>query len=345
MPGGQALEAPLASKSAHVEKISVVAVGDIMLGTDYPKDQLPAENGGNLLSGVLAPLRNADITFGNYEGTLLDGGEPAKQCKNPQHCYVFRTPTRFVSWLSEAGFDVMSLANNHARDFGDEGRQASMQALDAAGIQHSGLEGDVASWEVGGLRVALIAYAPFRGAHDPLMLDLAQLQIAALAESHDLVMVSMHMGAEGEEATRLPFAEEIFHGERRGDSVAFAHAVVDAGADLVIGHGPHVARAIELYRDRLIAYSLGNFCTYYGINVRGLNGLAPILRVELAADGRFLAGEIVSARQMRPDGPQLDASHEAAKLIAGLTQLDFPQSLLEIGPTGSISRKAGMTSP
>jgi hypothetical protein len=219
-----------------------------------------------------------------------------------------------------------------------------MLALESVGVHHSGLEGDVASWEVGGLRVALIAYAPFRGAHNPLEIDIARTQIATLAENHDLVFVSMHMGAEGEEATRLPFAEEFFHGEHRGDSVAFAHAVVEAGADLVIGHGPHVPRAIELYRDRLIAYSLGNFCTYYGINVRGLNGLAPILRIELAADGRFISGEIISNRQVRPNGPILDASHEAARLIAALTQLDFPQTPLEISATGRISRKTGLTS-
>ena len=320
----QAIDQLIQSKPVQAEKISLVAVGDTMLGTDYPENRLPPEQGLSLLSGVTSALRDADITFGNYEGTLLDGGEAAKECKTPQHCYVFRTPTRFIHWLTDAGFDVMSLANNHARDFGDEGRQASMQALDAAGIHHSGQEGDVASWEVAGLRIALIAYAPFRGAHNPLEIELARTTIAALAENHDIVVVSMHMGAEGEEATRLPFAEEIFHGERRGDSVAFAHAVVDAGADLVIGHGPHVPRAIELYRDRLVAYSLGNFCTYYGINVRGLNGLAPILRIEMAADGRFLAGEIISTRQVRPSGPQPDASHEAARLIAALTQLDFP---------------------
>ena len=341
----QALDQRVQSKPTHIEKISLVAVGDMMLGTDYPENRLPPEQGLSLLSGVTAVLRDADITFGNYEGTLLDGGEAAKECKNPQHCYVFRTPTRFVPWLTAAGFDVLSLANNHARDFGDEGRQASMQALDAAGIHHSGQEGDIASWEVGGLRVALIAYAPFRGAHNPLEIDLARTQIAALAEDHDLVLVSMHMGAEGEEATRLPFAEERFHGERRGDSVAFARAVVDAGADLVIGHGPHVPRAIELYRERLIAYSLGNFCTYYGINVRGLNGLAPILRIEMAADGRFLASEIISARQVRPGGPQLDASHEAARLIAALTRLDFPHTPLEISATGRISRKTSVITP
>lgn len=326
-----------------IEKLDIVAVGDIMLGTNYPQNHLPPDGGANLLLGVLEPLRNADITFGNYEGTLMDGGEAVKQCQDPRRCYVFRTPTSFVSQLQTAGFDVMSLANNHARDFGEEGRQASMQALDAAGIHHSGMQGDIASWEIQGVRIALIAYAPFRGAHNPLDIPLAQSQVVALAENHDIVLVSMHMGAEGEEATRVPFKEEYFHGELRGDVVAFSHAVVDAGADLVIGHGPHVPRAIELYRDRLIAYSLGNFCTYYGINVRGLNGLAPILRVQMTVDGHFLAGEIISARQYRPNGPLLDPSHQAARLMAELTRLDFPQTDLEISANGQISRKTDST--
>ncbi len=326
------------------EKISLIAVGDIMLGTDFPENHLP-DKGTDLLLGVREVLRSADITFGNYEGTLIEGGIPAKECKNPKRCYVFRSPPSYVSQLVTAGFDVMSLANNHARDFGEEGRQASMSALASAGIRHSGLEGDVASWEVKGLRVALIAYAPFRGSHDALDLNLVRTQVSTLAQNHDIVIVSMHMGAEGEEATRIPFAEEIFHGERRGDVVAFSHMAVEAGADLVIGHGPHVPRALELYQDRLIAYSLGNFCTYYGINVNGLNGLAPILRAELKADGRFIQGEIISTRQYRPNGPLLDQSHQAAHLMADLTRLDFPQTALEFSTTGQISKKTGSQMP
>lgn len=334
--------APVVPVSAS--SISLMAVGDIMLGTDYPENHLP-DTGVDLLQGVRAILSSADITFGNHEGTLMDGGTPAKDCKNPKRCYVFRTPPNYVSQLVSAGFDVMSLANNHARDFGEEGRQASMRALATAGIQHSGLEGDVATWMVKGLRVALIAYAPFRGSHDPLNLPLVKAQVSALANDHDIVIVSMHMGAEGEDATRVPFAEEVFHGEQRGDVVVFSRAAIDAGADLVIGHGPHVPRALELYQDRLIAYSLGNFCTYYGINVNGLNGLAPILRIEVAADGRFLSGEIISTRQYRPNGPLPDRSHQAARLIADLTRLDFPQTPLEISATGQISRKAGSQMP
>lgn len=330
----------ITQKLPKPQTLSIAAVGDIMLGTDYPSDRLPPADGKGLLQHAAPVLSQADITFGNYEGTFLQEGEPAKQCRNPARCYVFRTPPRFVQQLSASGFDVMSLANNHARDFGDEGRMTTMKVLAEAGIHHSGLEGDIASWEVKGLKVAMIAYAPFRGAHNPLLLEQVKLSVQELAAAHDVLLVSMHMGAEGEEATRLPFTEEYFHGENRGDMVKFAHTAVDAGADLVIGHGPHVPRALELYKDRLVAYSLGNFCTYYGINVRGLNGLAPVLKARLTADGRFLDGEIISMRQYRPNGPMPDSSHQAARLIAELTRLDFPATPLEISPEGQIRIKS-----
>lgn len=321
--------------------LTVSAVGDIMLGTDFPRNHLPPENGQYLLSGVAPILRAADITFGNFEGTLLSGGEPAKQCRNPARCYVFRTPPEYAQNLLEAGFDVMSLANNHARDFGNEGRTSSMSVLSQAGIQHSGLAGDFASWQVKGKLIGLIAFAPFRGANNPLDIEAAQDTIRAFKAEHDVVLVSMHMGAEGEAATRIPFAEELFHGENRGDVVLFSRAMVEAGADLVLGHGPHVPRALELYQGRLIAYSLGNFCTYYGINVRGKNGLAPILNVSLYDDGEFKSGQIISARQIRPDGPTLDPQHAAARLMAELTRLDFPDTPLEISYEGLISIKTG----
>jgi hypothetical protein len=319
--------------------ITVSAVGDIMLGTDYPFNHLPPEKGQYLLSDVIPLLRQSDITFGNYEGTLLSGGDPAKQCKNPRRCYVFRTPPEYVQNLVDAGFDVMSLANNHARDFGDEGRISSMATLAQAGIHHSGMEGDFASWQVKGKRIGMIAFAPFRGANNPLDIKAAMETVSTFKARHDVVLVSMHMGAEGGEATRVTFKEEYFHGENRGDVVLFSRSMVDAGADLVIGHGPHVPRALELYRGRLIAYSLGNFCTYYGINVRGKNGLAPILNVTLFDDGEFKSGQIISARQIRPSGPLLDPHHAAAKLMAELTRQDFPQTPLEISADGQISIK------
>jgi hypothetical protein len=325
-------------------RIRIAAVGDIMLGTDFPRDLLPPAD-ASLLGPLSSFLRDADVAFGNLEGVLMDGGEPEKTCASPQHCYRFRSPSRFAGRLKAAGFDVLSLANNHARDFGEAGRQQTVAALDRVGIRHSGQIGDIASWRQQGLRLTLIAFAPFRGAHNPLDIEAAAKQVSELAASHDIVLVSMHMGGEGEEYQRVPFAAEFFHGEARGDVVAFAHAVVDAGADVVIGHGPHVPRAVELYHDRLIAYSLGNFCTYWGINVKGPNGLAPLLQADVDAEGRFLSGRIVSARQVRPQGPLFDPARAAAKRIAELTNLDFPETALVITPAGRLLRTTPLSVP
>jgi len=310
-----------------------------MLGTDYPQDHLPPNDGAQLLATMSPVLQRADIAFGNLEGTLLDGGEPVKQCVDPARCYLFRSPARYAGNFQQAGFDVISLANNHARDFGEEGRNASMRALEQVGIQHSGRMGDIASWTVKGQRVAMIAFAPFKNSHDMLDVSAAQALVARVKAVHDIVLISFHGGAEGLDALRIPFAREFYYGEDRGDVVEFAHAVIEAGADVVLGHGPHVPRALELYQGRLIAYSLGNFCTYYGISVAGLKGLAPVLEITITGNGEFVGGRIISARQQRPLGPQPDASHEAARLMKSLTEQDFPDTPLFVDVTGIITKR------
>jgi poly-gamma-glutamate capsule biosynthesis protein CapA/YwtB (metallophosphatase superfamily) len=341
MPSERAEPAvPPSAPESTTELVSLAAVGDIMLGTDYPQNILPDDDGVSFLAGAAPILSAADIAFGNLEGTLLDGGEPVKQCKDPSACFVFRTPTRYAGYLRDAGFDVMSLANNHAADFGEAGRQSSMHALDAVGIRHSGREGDVASWTVRGRRVALIAFAPNVGAHQLNEPAVAQARVSELANAHDIVIVSFHGGAEGEGAETLPFARETYHGEDRGDVVEFARTMVNAGADLVLGHGPHVVRAMEVYRDRLIAYSLGNFATYYGISVAADRGVAPVLIAQLAPDGRFVAGRIESMVQLRPGGPQPDRERRALNLMRALTQRAFPEGELSFEPDGSIVRDA-----
>jgi hypothetical protein len=315
---------PEPDKSAM--RITIASVGDMMLGTDFPENHLPDDDGVSFLADVTPVLSAADVAFGNLEGVLVDGGEPAKKCSNPKACYLFRSPTRYAEHYAAAGFDVMSLANNHARDFGEEGRTSTMAALAAVGIHHSGREGDFASFEVNGLTVAVLAYAVTRESNMLLDYELAEQTVREFAASHDIVMVTFHGGAEGVDATNLPFAEEEYYGEPRGDVVRFARMVVDAGADIVIGHGPHVVRAMERYNDRLIAYSLGNFATYYGISVAGIKGIAPILLTTLDGDGRFVEGAVVSTIQLRPAGPSIDEQQRALKLIRGLTAEDFPDS-------------------
>jgi len=310
-------------------------VGDIMLGTDFPANRLP-ENDASILTEVSALLASAELTFGNLEGTLADGGEAAKKCKNPSLCYLFRTPTRYVRHLVDAGFDMLSLANNHARDFGEEGRSESMRVLAEAGIAHSGREGDIAVVNINDRQIAMIAFAPNIGAHSINDIDLAAALVHELSNQHDLIIVSFHGGAEGLDALHVVPGMETYYGEDRGDLMMFAHAVIDAGADLVIGHGPHVPRGLEIYQGRLIAYSLGNFATHWGISVAGIKGLAPILFATLAHDGRFLSGRIVSARQIRPAGPVPDPKQEAFELMKKLSLEDFGANAPLFGPDGQL---------
>ncbi len=337
---GQADVTPerVAEPTPDARRITVAAVGDMMLGTDYPENHLPDDDGISFLAGVSDLLRGADVTFGNLEGVLADGGEPVKQCSSKSACYLFRSPARYAQHFADAGFDLLSVANNHARDFGEQGRTATMEAVASAGMLYSGRRGDFATFTQNGLRVAFLAYAVTRNSNLMHDYDYAARTVESFALDHDIVIVSFHGGAEGRDVTRLPFAEEEYYGEPRGDVVRFARLMVDSGADLVLGHGPHVVRAMERYRDRLIAYSLGNFATYYGISVDGLNGVAPILVAELDAEGRFLHGHIHSTVQIRPGGPQPDTGQYALSLLRDLSVADFGDPGLEFHDDGRLAR-------
>ncbi len=326
-----------ATPDRSVQRITIAAVGDMMLGTDYPENHLPDDDGVSFLQAVTPFLAGADITFGNLEGVLLDDGEPAKKCSNPNACYLFRSPSRYVHHYKTAGFDVMSLANNHARDFGEAGRLASMRTLAAAGLRHSGLRGDFATMIVNDLKIAVLAFAVTVNSNLLHDYERARSTVEQHARSHDIVIVSFHGGAEGRDVTRLPFAEEVYFGEPRGDVVRFSRMVVDAGADLVLGHGPHVVRAMENYRDRLIAYSLGNFATYYGISVEGAKGIAPILEVTLDGNGEFVDGRIHSTIQVRPDGPSIDPEKRAFRMLRNLSAEDFDTPGIQFNADGSIA--------
>jgi capsule synthesis protein PGA_cap len=135
----------------------------------------------------------------------------------------------------------------------------------------------------------------------------------------------------------VPRGSEEFLGEDRGDVRAFAHAVVDAGADLVLGHGPHVVRAMEVYRGRLVAYSLGNFATFGAFNLSGPNGLSLVLEARLAPDGAFLGGRVHPARQEKPGGPHLDPAGSVIPALRRLSEEDFGESAVRVGDDGALA--------
>lgn len=310
-----------------------------MIGTDYPTDRLPPDDGARYLEAAAPLLSGADIALGNLEGVVMDGGTPRKTCEIAAACYLFRSPARYVNHFKAAGFDALSLANNHSRDFGEAGRSYTMAVLAEAGIRHSGRRGDIATWQVAGRRIAFVAFSPTLKSHLLNDIPTAVTLVASLANSHDIVLVSFHGGVEGRGAEKLPFEEEFYFGETRGEVVRFSRAVVDAGADLVIGHGPHVVRAMELYKDRLIAYSLGNFATHTGVNVSGANGFAPLLVTRIDADGRFLDAKLHSFIQIRPNGPRPDPDANALRMVRRLTAETFPNGSLSFREDGTIGRR------
>ncbi len=318
------------------DTLTFIGVGDIMMGTNYPKeDRLPPDNGRYLMAEIKDILRSVDITMGNLEGVLLDEGGTPKGCRNPEVCYVFRSPTSFAQNLVEAGFDIMSLANNHAGDFGDEGRQSTMQTLDSAGIRYAGLlSRPYVVFERDQVVYGFAAFAPNTGCASINDLAGARATIMHLDSIADVVIVSFHGGAEGSKYEHVPRKHELFVGEDRGDVYAFAHALIDAGADIIFGHGPHVTRAIEVYNNRFIAYSLGNFCTYGGFNLTGVNGLAPIIKVYTDTSGMFIKAKITPIYQTPMSPVRIDSLGQVIKRIKELTLADFPETPIVINDDG-----------
>jgi poly-gamma-glutamate capsule biosynthesis protein CapA/YwtB (metallophosphatase superfamily) len=311
--------------------ISIAAVGDTMLGSTPNLPPSPS----TYLAAMRADL-HADLVFGNLEGTLTDA--TTSKCKpKAKHCFAFRAPPDFASDLRAAGFTAMSNANNHSYDFGATGQADTVRALQAAGIAQTGLPGQITVVHAGGVRVAMLGFAPYSATASLLDLPAAGALIARAAAMAPVVIVAIHAGAEGTDAQHVTGAEESYVGEDRGDPAAFAHMAIDAGADLVLGSGPHVLRGMELYRGRLIAYSLGNFAGYHNFGLDGVLADSAVLHVRLTAKGAFRAGRIISVRLVDAGMPEPDPAATGARLIAQLSRDDLGSRAIRVTPAGRIA--------
>jgi len=319
--------------------LRIKAVGDIMLGTTFPQGYLPPSDGAELLTPVLPLLGEADVLFGNLEGPLCDGGTTRK-CGESGNCYAFRSPTRYVNYLQSAGFDLLSTANNHAGDFGSYCRDETHTTLDNAGIAWSGPPGTFASIQRAGRRIGMIAFHTSPSGNYLNNHEAAAAFVTQVAEQHDIVIVSFHGGAEGSSATHVPDAMEMFYGEKRGHLRVFARAMVKAGADVILGHGPHVPRGLELIDGHLVAYSLGNFATYGRFALKGPLGLSLVLDLTLDAEGRLVSGAILPTKQLGRGLPQPDETAASVALIRELSLADFPTSSPEIAADGTFAPRA-----
>lgn len=309
---------------------TLVAGGDIAL------------SGAGADAATFAGIRrylHGDIVFGNQEGTLASGGSPKCAPYGSNGCFTFRADPASAAALRHAGFTVLNLANNHALDYGAEAEEQTIAALRAHGIAYDGLPGQITVLRAGTVKVALIGCAPYPWAQSLLNIPAARALVHEARAQADVVVVYMHAGAEGSDADHVPYGAETYLGEQRGDPRAFAHAMIDAGASLVLASGPHTLRGIEWYHGHLIAYSLGNLAGDGTLATSGTLSLSALLSVRLSATGRFLSGRVVPLRLLGLGTPVYDSSGEAVSFVRTLSDEDFR------GPKLRFSRGGRITPP
>lgn len=326
-------------------QITIRAVGDVMPGSYTPQRIIPPDSGRQVVAGIARYLRGADLVFGNFESTFVPDHNAAikpRKCSETSRrkgiCFEFGSPPHLVQVLQQLGFTTMSVDNNHADDYGVEAAEYTKLHLREHTIIPAPKRG-VATLNVGSQRIAVIAFG--FSATSYLLTDTttAREVITEARKTHTRVIVSFHGGAEGKKAQHIPNNTEMFYGENRGNLRVFAHACVDAGADLVIGHGPHVLRAMEIYKDRLIAYSLGNFFTYGNMNLNDVNGISCILEARLdPTTGKFLGGRVIPVIQKEPGIPVFDEQYQSVRLLQQLNRQDFPSTGVMLDDRGMIIR-------
>ena len=342
----------------------VCAGGDVTLGTNLDTTWVHTASGrlGRRVpafphpDSLMAPLRpllaDADVALLNVESAIGEGAPGRRKCApNSTSCFAFRSPVAAAGALSRAAGGkpvVGNVTNNHARDAGDAGWYATMRHLQAAGARVTGAD-TLATPVVtgGGDTVAFLGFSPFVGP-DSRNLAAVRRHVRRAAARYRYVVVNAHLGAEGRGAQHTPNRDEIFLGENRGNSIAFARTAVDAGADVVFGHGPHVMRGAEWYRGGLIFYSLGNLLTYGPFTLSEPMNRGAIACADLAPEGGVLGAEVRSTRQSPPGIARPDADGVAAAQVDALSAHDFPATAARVAENGvvapvtaEVARRAG----
>ncbi len=329
--------------SASFPQIRIKAVGDIMLGSVTPKTILPREQGMEFVNAVKNYLSEADIVFGNLEGAIIKDGMLPVKCKEKSRqagrCYEFGMPEKISESLKGMGFNVLNMDNNHSEDYGENGYLFTQKKLEELKIKYSPKTG-FAEFNIDGKTIVIAAFGYSGSSHNISDLNNTKTVIRELDNQFDIIIASFHGGAEGRDKVNIKNEAEFFLGENRGNVIAFAHTAIDAGADMVIGHGPHVLRAMEIYKNKLIAYSLGNFLTYGNMNISGVTGISVILDVDIDLNtGDFFRGKLIPIQQIGFGIPNFDETGTGSKLVQSLTNEDFPENEIIFTKNGGVYNK------
>lgn len=336
--------------------VRVCAGGDMLLGNNL--DTLWAARTSARLGqpvaafpspdSLLAPLQplvsDADVVLLNIEGAIGEGPAPSKCLPGSTTCYAFRQPTEVAFALgrfADPAMVVGNVANNHALDAGLEGFYSTIRHLAEAGIEATGNDTlpTLVISPSGRDTVAVLGFSTFRAGIDARDLSGVRRHVARAFARYRRVVVSVHMGAEGRDAQRTSDATEMFLGENRGNPVEFARVATESGAALVIGHGPHVLRAVEWRGDALVFYSLGNLLTYGPFNQREPNSRGGIACASIDEAGRISDAAFRPTVQQSPGLVTPDVSGRGSFLVDSLGRLDFPLTGGRVRSDGQVVRR------
>ena len=320
-------------RAAPTGTVTIAWAGDTVLGSTYG---LPPDEGRPMLANVAPVFKAADIGWVNLEEALSNGSTGKCAGATPGTCFAFGAPMSYARTLPASGIRIVNLANNHADDYGAAGQASTLAALRAAGVAWDGKPGEIEVLRSHGIRIAFLGFAPYKWASRLDNIPAAVRLVKRAAAEADVVVVAIHAGAEGSTADHVPYGTEYFLGENRGNSRAFAHAVIDAGADLVVGSGPHVIRGVQWYHGKLIAYSLGNLAGWHTFGMGGTLSESGIITVTLRGDGTIAGGKWTSLLLENPGVPVIDAGRQSLALVQQLSRQDFGAAAARFTPAGAL---------
>lgn len=326
-----ALNLMKADKGQH---ITLRFVGDIVLPTQA-YSQFPDSMDDYLFAGVSDYLRNTDASFGNLEGVLTTQTTPRRPSEDGRF-YNFAFDPRYTRILKNAGFTILNIANNHSLDYGPIGFEDTIKHLANADLIPVGIKNDIKIITVRGLRIGFVGFAFYPHQNAIQNMQATARLVEEAKKQSDYLIVSFHGGEEGPQALWQDDKIEYFLEENRGNSVAFARNAIEAGADAVIGHGPHVIRSIECYKGKPVVYSLGNFMTVGGLSNQGTTGQSMIIGLQVGEDGRTKGVEILPVTQTQNKLPWYDHHHQSLDLINRLAKsARYKGDFLTIEPVAS----------
>lgn len=332
---------------AQDKTVRIAVVGHVVIATESKNGwYLPPNGGAGLVDDVAALMADADLRIGNLAAPISNRGTMKFGVDNDRR-WAFRTPPRYASVLDTLGLDVVLAANNHIFDYGPLAYEDTLKTLDAMAIGHVGRQNEVVRKRIKGIRVAILGftqpYQPeFQSHHD---IAAAGEKVAALVGKNDVIIALVHGGGEGREYRYVRKGKEYAGREYRGQISKLARHLVDRGADLVVGFGSHMPRAIELYEGRLIAYALGNFLTYGPFDLKLPNNLSAILEVEFGKSGKPRSARIEPLRLKHPGVPYPDEKGWATSYLRKISRANFPGSPLVIEADGTLRLRPPKTKP